>query len=598
MFYIDNFKRNKRASIMVSHLIPAMVIFIAFASLTVWSWQVAKQRAYDDQQQAQAKNIDDVSGAITNRVNAYEEILRAGASVFSASESVTRGEWSKFAAIFDLSTRYPGIQGVGYAKVVTPATRDAFIATVRATDYPDYKIYPDSNQPIQASLLYLAPSASQYSPSIGYDIYSDPARREAMNTARDTANSALTKKTAFLGEDAEKSENASFIMYFPIYSGGTPPADVAGRQAQLSGFVYAPLRASVLFNSLDNTEPNSAYGYRLFAGDTTDNNLLYQSKAFETIQKQNPSQATQTVKLQFGNTTWNLQFNSGSNLGSKELRKRPANALWGGLVFSFLIASLIYVLLASRARKLAYADEAEIQEAKDELLALASHQLRTPATGVKQYIGMLREGFVGKLTKNQKDILDKAYESNERQLMTISEMLSVARADSGRLLLEKTRLDIGKLLRDIVAEQRKAFDQQSQTVSLVLPKKPLYYEADPQYFRMAIENILNNANKYTPPGGTVNVRLKRAKENIQIHIEDTGVGVEERDFPLLFKKFSRIPNELTNKVSGSGIGLYLAKSIIKAHDGYIDFTSKPGEGSQFVIRLPLAMKKPRPQRKK
>lgn len=589
MFYIDKFKYAKRTRIMISYLVPAVVVFLAFATLSIWSWQIAKQRALEDQQLTQDGNIEFVTSTIKNSVNTYEETLRAGSSVFNASDEVTREEWFRFASIFDLPNRYPGIQGIGYAKLTTDENREAFVNHVRATDYSAYRIYPDNNQSTKVSLLYLAPSPTPYSKSIGYDIYSDPLRRKAMDEARDNARASITEKTAFLNTDPDEAE-ASFIMYFPVYKSTTIPETAVERQAQLDGFIYAPFRASVLFGSLDTSKPDTAFGYRLYSGKAEDSQLLYESRAFQAIAAAKHGQDMETRTLTFGDSEWTLQFNRGSNLGSAELRKRPANVLWGGLVFSVVVALLIYVLLASRARKLAYADEAEIQEAKDELLALASHQLRTPATGVKQYIGMLREGFAGNLAPNQQEILNKAYESNERQLMTINEMLSVARADSGRLLLEKTRMELGKLLSDIVAEQKKSFEQQSQTVSLTVPKKPIYYAADPQYFRMAIENILNNANKYTPPGGTVKVRLKRSREEAQIYIEDTGVGVEERDYPLLFKKFSRIPNELTSKVSGSGIGLYLAKSIIIEHGGHIDFSSKPGVGSLFVITLPMPLK--------
>lgn len=587
MFYIDKFKYTKRTRIMASYLIPAVVVFLAFASLSIWSWQIAKHQAYEDQRITQDENIEFVTNAISSRINTYEETLRAGASIFSASDTVTRQEWVRFASIFDLPNRYPGIQGVGFAKLTTPASREAFIHTVRTTDYPEFRIYPESEQPVQVSLLYMAPSASPYPPSIGYDIYSEPTRRRAMDEARDNARPAITEKTTFISSTEENAE-PSFIMYFPVYDSDQTPSTVEQRRAQVTGFIYAPFRSSALFSNLDNTKADTQFGYQVYSGNPDKQQLLYESRAFQTIQNSNPRQNLETATLKFGDSEWTVQFNKGLHLGSPELRRRPANALWGGLLFSAVVASLIYVVLASRARKLVYADEAEIQDAKDELLALASHQLRTPATGVKQYVGMLREGFAGTLTTNQHEILNKAYESNERQLNTINEMLSVARADSGRLLLEKNRMDIGKLINDITAEQKKAFEQLSQTVSVILPKKPVYYAVDPQYFRMAVENILNNANKYTPPGGTITVRLKRTREEIQIHIEDTGVGVEERDYPLLFKKFSRIPNELTGKVSGSGIGLYLAKSIVEEHNGHIDFSSKISEGSLFVVSLPLS----------
>jgi signal transduction histidine kinase len=589
MFYVKPIN-IKRPSFIALHLIPTLIIFAAFSGLTLWSWQTARVRYREERAATQAQNIADTQNAIDARIKTYEEILRAGSSVFAASDSVTRNEWDKFADIFDLHNRYPGIQGVGFAKVVNPDEHDAFLAAVRGGDMPNFAITPDNPSQTQVSFLYFAPSPDPYSQSIGYDVYSDPARHKAMDEARDTANSALTGRVTLLTDKGSAISNPSFIMYFPVYA-SLPPPDVASRRAQISGFVFAPFRSYVLFDSLDTTKQSSAYGYRLYAGEPKDENLLYTSHAFDTISKQKDGDNLQSTTMQFGQTSWTLQFNSGKNLGSDVLRNRPTAILWAGFIFSLLAASLLYALLTARSRALAFADEAEIQEAKDELLALASHQLRTPATGVKQYIGMLREGFVGELSKQQLDLLERAYESNERQLMTINEMLSVARADSGRLLLEKIRINLSKLLEDIIAEQRKAIEKQSQTITLVLPKKPVYAEVDQQYFRMVMENLLNNANKYTPPGGSINIHLKRAQTAITIRVEDTGVGIDDHDYPMLFKKFSRIPNELTNKVSGSGIGLYLARSIIEGHGGDITFTSKVGVGTTFIISLPLPVPK-------
>jgi signal transduction histidine kinase len=212
-------------------------------------------------------------------------------------------------------------------------------------------------------------------------------------------------------------------------------------------------------------------------------------------------------------------------------------------------------------------EQAEVQSAKDELLALASHQLRTPATGVKQYIGLLREGYAGELSEEQRTYLDKAYASNERQLGTINEMLVVAKADTGHLELTKEAVDVNQMMRDIVEESDTHIKSRDHNFKLYLTESPVYCFADRAYLRMALENIASNANKYTPDGGTITVTVLRKKTNVHIVVRDTGVGVSKKDFPMLFEKFARIPNELTRKVGGSGIGLYLAKKIVDEHRG-------------------------------
>jgi two-component system sensor histidine kinase VicK len=104
---------------------------------------------------------------------------------------------------------------------------------------------------------------------------------------------------------------------------------------------------------------------------------------------------------------------------------------------------------------------------------------------------------------------------------------------------------------------------------------------------MAIENILSNAIKYTPDGGVITVRLRHDENFAYIRIKDTGVGIASGDFDKLFKQFSRLSNEMSVRVGGTGIGLYLARHLVELHNGRIDVMSTPGKGSTFTVTLPL-----------
>ena len=226
------------------------------------------------------------------------------------------------------------------------------------------------------------------------------------------------------------------------------------------------------------------------------------------------------------------------------------------------------------------------ENAKDDFLALASHQLRTPATGVKQYVGMLIEGLAGPLTDLQQKLLTKAYESNERQLSIINEMLFVARADSDQIKIQDDEINIGLLLQDIVEEQQVAFKNKNQICKLKIPNTTICMFGDEQYIRMAIENVVSNATKYTQAGGKIDITLKENTQYIILEFNDTGVGVADEDKVLLFKKFSRIHNDLSATVSGSGLGLYLVRKVVELHNGSVTFDSKVGEGSKVKITLP------------
>jgi PAS domain S-box-containing protein len=227
-----------------------------------------------------------------------------------------------------------------------------------------------------------------------------------------------------------------------------------------------------------------------------------------------------------------------------------------------------------------------LNASKDDFISLASHQLRTPATGVKQYIGMLIEGFSGTLEKGQQSLLEKAYESNERQLRIISDLLKVAQVDAGKIIPLKTVTDLDEMVSSIIAEQADTFKKRHQDINYQKPEKTVEAKFDSNLIRMVLENIINNASKYSHENTTVSVTLEDKGKTVSIDVKDEGVGILKADIPRLFEKFSRIDNDLSTQVGGSGLGLYWAKKIVDLHGGTITMTSLPGEGTTFSIELP------------
>lgn len=228
-----------------------------------------------------------------------------------------------------------------------------------------------------------------------------------------------------------------------------------------------------------------------------------------------------------------------------------------------------------------------LNNSKDEFISLASHQLRTPATAIKQLLGFLTEGLYGDLPPQIAKILEKAYESNERQLSIVNSLLNVAQVDAGKVILNRASVDAVQLLRDILEDYQDIFLSRKQIGSLELvAEQPILVKVDSEYMRMAIENLIDNASKYTPDGGQITVTISQDGESVFIHIADTGVGISKDEIKKLFNKFSRIPNEMSQKVGGSGLGLYWLKKVIELHGGKIEINSKVGEGATFTVVLP------------
>ncbi len=230
----------------------------------------------------------------------------------------------------------------------------------------------------------------------------------------------------------------------------------------------------------------------------------------------------------------------------------------------------------------------DINRSKDEFIALTSHQLRTPATAVKQYIGMLMEGYAGPITPKQADFLKHAYSSNERQLKVINAILQVAQLDLQKIHLHMIRCDINSILEECLKELMPLIQDRSQELKFQKPETALYIHGDPAHLTMAIDNILNNASKYTMPGKKVQVTLSESpNKRISIAITDQGVGIKKPDLEKLFKKFSRIDNPLSVEVGGTGLGLYWSQEIIRQHHGAIRVESKISVGTTFTLSFPM-----------
>lgn len=229
----------------------------------------------------------------------------------------------------------------------------------------------------------------------------------------------------------------------------------------------------------------------------------------------------------------------------------------------------------------------ELGKAKDEFTSIASHQLRTPATGVKQCINMVMDGYAGEISAQLRSFLEKASSSNERQLSIINDLLRIAQIDAGKVVLHKDSVNIGQLIVDIINEQGSRFSARRQTVEYTIPKRISSLYIDETKLRMVLENIMDNAGKYSLPDTTITIRMTRTKDGIIVSVKDEGIGVSEKDIPKIFDKFMRLNSSVSKDVDGSGLGLYWVKKIIELHGGAVSVKSTPGKGSTFTVFLPF-----------
>ena len=235
--------------------------------------------------------------------------------------------------------------------------------------------------------------------------------------------------------------------------------------------------------------------------------------------------------------------------------------------------------------------EREIDKAKTEFVSLASHQLRTPLSTVNWYAEMLLAGDAGELNPNQKKYLDEVYRSNQRMVELVNALLDVSSLELGTFALDPQSVDVRELAQSVIDEQMPQINAKKIIFSFSCAEDIALMQADPKLLRMVFQNLLSNAIKYTADGGKINAVISWAnKRKILVRIIDNGYGIPENQKDKIFTKFFRADNVRSKDTDGTGLGLYIVKSVVENSGGKIWFTSseKEGEsGTTFYVALPL-----------
>lgn len=232
--------------------------------------------------------------------------------------------------------------------------------------------------------------------------------------------------------------------------------------------------------------------------------------------------------------------------------------------------------------------ERQIERMKSEFISIASHQLRTPLSAIKWTLKMLTNGEMGELKSEQQLYLEKAYDSNERMIALVNDLLDVSRIEEGRLLFNFSDFDVKALLGDLIEQHRVLFDQNHLTIDIHTVKgKPLIVWGDPERLSLAFNNLIDNAIKFTPAKKSITISVESNKSLLTVTVADEGIGISAADQKKLCTKFFRAENAKKLQTQGTGLGLFIARNIIEKHHGSLTVKSRLGHGAKFICQLPL-----------
>jgi signal transduction histidine kinase len=238
-----------------------------------------------------------------------------------------------------------------------------------------------------------------------------------------------------------------------------------------------------------------------------------------------------------------------------------------------------------------------LDEAKDDFISMASHQLRTPLTSVKGYLSLVMEGDAGKITSQQRTMIGQAYSSSQRMVYIIADLLNVSRLRTGKFLIEPAPVNLAQTVNEETEQLQDIAKSHSLKLTFKKPKTFPELMLDETKTRQVIMNFIDNAIYYTPSGGHITVHLIDKPLTVELRVEDDGIGVPYSEKHHLFTKFYRAANARKARPDGTGLGLFMAKKVIVAQGGSLIFESHEGQGSIFgfvLSKSKLAVPPPAP----
>ena len=307
-----------------------------------------QQRTYFDFRVREAVDL------IETRMAAYQQVLRGVRGLFETQAEVSREEFRAYVEHQALTENYPGIQGVGYAQLVRPARLAAHLDEIRRQGHPDYRILPDGPRDVYSSIVYLEPFWGRNLRAFGYDMYSEPVRRQAMQRSADTGVMALSRKVRLMQEDGGR-EQAGFLIYQAVYNKTVPSeAEVTQPLAGVRGWVYAPFRMNDFLHGVMG-ERAAELLLSVYDGER----LSPETRMYEesSLDGSDPGHFEATRSLHAMGHVWTLQLRSTDAMHQRFNNQQPLIVGLGGALLSLLLAAITWMLVNGRERAILTARE-------------------------------------------------------------------------------------------------------------------------------------------------------------------------------------------------------------------------------------------------
>lgn len=594
----------------------AWVILAMSVVITIIAYYISNEWVTQASETRFTFKAEDIHTAIKKRMNEQESALWGGVGLFNASNEVSREEWKVYVKSLRLQKYLPGLQGYGFAEAVKHDDKQAHIERIRKEGFPEFKISPPGKREIYSSIIFLEPFQDRNLRAFGYDMFSEPTRREALERARDTGEVAVSGKVTLV-QETDNDVQFGFLMYLPVYHKHMPTSTVEERRFALNGYVYSPFRIKDLMQGVLGKR-DDIIEFRIYDSNIKERLLYDSSNQYTPTLVSKENQFITTRPLTIGGRPWLLEFRSKPGFISQSEQNQPLLIAAGGILIDILLFITISSLSSQRKRaqdlalrmtdelrfakvkaevgeknetelrKLEQETNKKLKNANEGLLGfnrIVAHDLRSPLKRIEAFLTILKQDYVTDLDEEGKNVFDRIESASIKMRKLLDSLLEYTRC--GNFLDEGETV----LINNFIERALDNFDFETSNANIQVD---LYADTtcsitgNEDLLALVMQNLIGNSIKFNDrdiPSIFITNQLL-PNNMLEISVSDDGIGIAPQYAEKVFSIFSRLHNE--EVYEGTGIGLAICKKIITDHNGTIIIDQTYSEGTRVVITLPLS----------
>ncbi len=605
-----------------THWIPSLILLaglLATGGSAAVLWQSSELRDRLTFHHATEIELRTIEG----QFRTYTALLRGAAGLFAAQgETVTLSEFRSYVQRIEFQDRYPGVLGIGFTPNLPAAERDRFATRAEALGVPGFRVRPATDNPTISPVLFAEPANPRNQAAIGFDVMSDPVRRDMVERARDTGQAAASARIQLV-QEIDKNKQAGFLVAMPVYSGGGVPPAIEDRRSRFVGFIFGAFRADDLFRMILASEAEEDAAFAVYDGEPSEATLLHRSARDPATSN---ARYTRNAKLELGGRVWTVQFESRSS----SRRASRYTEVWligiGGLLATVLLSFIarrqrrmqdevhqlntsLEARVAQRTRDLQSANDqlrrADAERARIEEVLRQSQKMEAVGQltgGLAHDFNNLLAGISGSLELMQTRIGQGRFNDVDRYMNAAQGASKRAAALTHRLLafsrrqtLDPKPTDVNRLVAGMEELIRRTVGP-TITIEVVGAAGLLPTLVDPPQLENALLNLCINARDAMPEGGRITIETANkwldagaARQHdlppgsyLSLCVTDTGIGMSPDVQAKAFDPF------FTTKPTGQGTGLGLSMiyGFAKQSGGQARIHSEIDQGTMVCLYLP------------